>query len=265
MPTMNKLFLLLFGVLLLSSGCCDEKPLVSVPNNQRQLLIFIDKSQSTELQSEDNIQRVKQGLRKMLEAIVIKPGDLISIHLIHGETAGMPKDPPMAFNTPVPLDECKGKMSRDAAIDDFETAKRQFRKKVEDNVIEYLKLVPATAVVRETDMLSTLEVISDFFVKAAPGDEKTVMYVSDMVHSQPKPRDYDKLPPKNKSEAEQCAAQDWEWLKTQRDIDERVFEKLNVHVIFPEGKTEYTTNSEMRYYWSTLLKLINPDATVEFL
>lgn len=263
MPMMNK-FCLLLLLGSLSSGCCDEKPLVDVPDNQRHLLILIDKSQSTALESNANIQRVKSGLRTLLKSSVLKPGDRVSLHLIHGETAGMPKDLPMTFDAEIPLDKCKGKMSQEAAIDDFETAQRQFRKKVEDTVVAEMKRKPASTVALETDMLSTLEVISDFFAKAAPEDVKRVMYVSDMVHSQPKPRDYDKQPLTDKNEAEQCAWKDWPWAKTQHAINPKHFSGLNVQVWFPEGKTDKNTNAVMRHYWSELFRLVDSGINVEF-
>ena len=104
---------------------------------------------------------------------------------------------------------------------------------------------------------------SDFIKTGNPGEINSVVYISDMVHSKDVPRDYYKRPIKDLADAESCAQNDFVWLNSNRKIDVKEFDNLDIKVRFTGGGYENTQNEQMRYYWKALFNEINPTIKID--
>lgn len=253
MGKMNNQFTTLFFLMFLVACGTNFRKKTA----RHHFLIFIDKSQSVNSDPGKLSALVEAQLGPFLKKMVCDKGDRIEAHLVHGASVGNPAVVREEWMGEEPTEDGKGPNTYKDELADYETSLVKFRMGIQREVLAYIEQVATGDVTMETDLLGTVQVISEYLQSAAPGDSTVVWYISDMVHSQKEPRDYQVHPLKDRQEAEVCAAKDYDWLQLHLKINSKAFEQLKVHIIFPNGNYEKNQNAEMMYYWSALFHKIN--------
>lgn len=252
MRSMGKTFnLLTINILaLFIFGCNGEHK--SIPAKNHHLLVFIDKSASVAGNADGFSTQFAAHMDPILNQTVQTKGDRVAAYLIHGSTTGNAVVLEKVFKVNIPTKSGKGPETFKSEMDNFQNDLLRFRKQVGQELINYLEDKCTGEANRQTDALGSLEVISTFMNTVPKGDTCLVVYMSDMVHAQAQPRNYNARPLKDLPEAKTCAEQDFAWLQTNRKVDGSRFENLQVHIIFPSGNTQMTQNDKMMYYWEAL-------------
>jgi len=260
MEKMIKDWLALFSLLFLFAGCC-ECP-VTQPVN-RKMLIFIDKSKSAELSSAVYLSQIKEDLETILDTMARQAGDWVEIRLIHGGTIDGAKVFSEQFEVerPCACDKKPIEFTQDTAL--YAQKLSNFRQSVLDEVEAQILAQSDNSATLETDLLGTLAAATDFFNNAPPNAPKTLLYLSDMVHSQAAPRDYDLSPLKDKTDAEASAQQDWAWVQQQYGIRKGQLSNVRVCLWFPGELIAKTQTGEMKYYWKEMFRLADGSVRVE--
>lgn len=250
----------LFFLLFLFSGCC-ECPVIQAVN--RNTLIFIDKSKSAELSSPAYLSQIKENLETMLDTTIRQAGDRVEIRLIHGGTIDAAKVFSAQFAEELPC-EC-GKKSIEFTQDTtlYTQKLRNLRQSVLDEVEAQVLATSNNTATLETDLLGTLAAAADFFKNAPAAAPKTILYLSDMVHSQAAPRDYQLSPLKDKNDAEAAAQHDWMWVQQQYGIRQGQMTNARVYLWFPGELIAKTQTGEMKYYWKEMFRLVDASVRVE--
>jgi hypothetical protein len=228
----------------------------------RALLILIDKSASVQSGTPAEILTVKSKLKPVIEEAIRQAGDQILIKLIHGTSVGAESVLRDSFSQSVPCDQGQRPSAYKKEQNAYAQALAEFQEKILEKVVTQLKSTTQGAASNQTDLLGTLEVASEFFKQTTASAPKTIVYISDMVHSQPQPRDYFLKPLKSKAEADSCALLDWQWASKQRNIDARVFEGSKIHIWFPSTQMQLSQNEWIKYYWIDIFRHLNPGIQV---
>lgn len=250
----NLVLLFIFATFIFS--CTNCPPPQPLPISR--FMIYLDKSVSVNGKDVVLGTMVEQDLKPLLDSLVRSPGDYVEVRPVHGESIGAKLLGQHVWHTNPPIKSELGPSSYKTALEDYELSLKKHRQAILQEVLDYLQDSPSGDVIYETDLLGTLEITSDFFKQNQPNDLKTVLYISDMVHSTKEPRDYHVLPIKDLKEAERCAHTDFVWLNTNRKVEAKSFENLNLYIWFTGGDYEHTKNEQMKYYWNTLFKELNP-------
>jgi len=247
---------------LLATACGDNCKQENLPC--RKLLIFLDKSASVDGQDARVASMVDGDLNLLLDSLISRPGDMVEVHLIHGESIGSPYVLQKTLKEVLPCEDEMGPGAFQEALDGYQQRLKAYRRSIKTSISDYLREHSKEKVTNETDLLGTLEVISDFFPGQRQGEINTVLYISDMVHSKATPRDYYKNPTKGLAETEDCAKRDLVWLKANHKVDPKVFDNLKIKIWFTGADYGRTQNEQMKYYWTALFNELNTSARLEF-
>jgi len=224
----------------------------------------LDKSISVNGQDARMAAGLEAALNPFLESVISNPGDMVEAHLIHGQSIGAK----MLFQkTWLEQPPCEAEMGPDSYKQEKEAYQlrlKKYRSAILNDLLDCMHHKINESVVHETDILGTLEIISEFFSDKNASAPSTVLYISDMVHSQKAPRDYFKSPPKDRTESEACAKLDLAWLKTNRKVNSSKFDNLDIKVWFAGIDYAKTQNEQMQYYWSALFNDLNKSIKVTF-
>lgn len=106
---------------------------------------------------------------------------------------------------------------------------------------------------QHTDLLGTLEVISDIVAQADSGSSVRVIYLGDMRESMPGTRDFDTRPPSTRAEAEAWADADKATLLRTMKVDTAHFDRVEVRVLLGNLATKRGA-PEIRHYWERLFE-----------
>jgi hypothetical protein len=223
----------------------------------------LDKSVSVNGQDARLEARVEYALTPILYSKISNTNDYVEVHLIHGESIGAKALLQKTWEETPPCEATMGPDTYRQEEQDYNNRLKKFRNEIKSELLGQLNQQVIGAVVNETDMLGTLEVISDFINNSKPGEKNTVVFFSDMVHSKDEPRDYHEKPIIDLTEAEMCAKKDFEWLKTNHKVDPKAFDNLDLKIRFTAGEYDKTQNESMRYYWNALFREVNPLTRVD--
>lgn len=246
-------------------GCCCDCPVQ--PKPEHALLIFIDKSESVNLDNPVNMGKIRSLLAITIDSMIQLPGDQIEVRYIHGQTAGATIVLNEAIKDTIPC-------ACNKAPDDVENDNKKYNKNIErikgnlvDDIVASLeKSERSSAVSGNTDLLGTLQVASEFLSKAPDFKSKVVIYLSDMVHSVQsdgaQQRDYHANPLKDKVMAENAAKTDLAWAKSQYTLQPGAWDNTKVLLWFPSTSMDQTHNEQMKNYWKTLFAELNGSVKV---
>lgn len=256
---MEKMLKLLFFCLLLTAfyACEANKGSADLKiEHNRHLLVFIDKSQSVNDLPPAFSTLFEAQIGPILSKMIRTPGDKMEAYLIHGATVSNQKVLENVFKAMLPNKE-GGPQDQEDAANKYKSDLERFHKRTSQDIINILEDKSIGDATLETDVLGSLELISNFISSIPKEDTAMVVYMSDMVHSQAAPRDYYKKPIKDLQDANACATADYNWLQSQRKINSDAFRNLKIHIIFPSGNYDMSQNDKMMYYWQALLGKIN--------
>ncbi|HET6232209.1 MAG TPA: hypothetical protein VFE05_19200 [Longimicrobiaceae bacterium] len=224
-----------------SPGPCSRPP--------QQTLVFYDQSASSVVDP-----RTEALFRDTLEAVATSalqcPGDAVHGFPLHGNTRG--KVDRVDLLDTIQSADPTGKTKVAAAL-----AKTQYEQKIaslhEEASRQLLALgssLVAPGDKRHTDMLGSLEVLSDE-LKGDSASSARVYYLSDMRESMPAPgRDFDAHPPSTRAEAENWATADVARVM-EMSVDTTRFKNVHVRVLLGNLAAK-PHGPEIRAYWERL-------------
>lgn len=237
-------------LLLAAADCNGDRPACPWPS--QQTIVFVDQSASSE--EDSTTQRIfRETMGELLDSGLRCKGDAVRGFLVHEMTRGKvgrveivnPVDPPNTLNVPA-ITRAK-EMSKH----------RQQMDSLRGEGAARLTGLLTTNVDPEfrdhTDLLGTLEVISDELGKAGPADSVRVIYLSDMRESMPAPRrNFDRVRPASAPEAETWADADVAFLRGM-SVDTTRFRHVEVRVLLGNLANNEGL-PEIRRYWERLFR-----------
>lgn len=254
--------LLVLALCMQACGSDKSEAAIATPKTNNHLLVFIDKSGSvTQAQKKFSLQ-FGSLLTPLLKKMVRAKGDHVEAHLVHGNTVGNPIAFEDTFQDAFVSKEDEGPQTRNHKWKSFLDNLDRFRKKTGRSLQEILDDQNNGDANKTTDVLGSLEVISNYLEHVPQGDTVVVYYVSDMVHSLKEPRNYVAEPLRDLKEAESCAEKDYLWLLSHRKVNGTLFNHLEVQILFPSGNTDVNQNDKMFYYWDAMFKRVNEGVLV---
>ncbi|WP_337041609.1 hypothetical protein [Emticicia sp. 17c] len=242
--------------LLVSCGGSETKK----PDNQANspsihTLIFIDKTASVDVQKPFVEQKYKQALTSIIEENFRKSGDTFEIYYIHENTS---KARTLSLVCRTEMEDTEGVNATDleAIKTSYDLSIRKERNYVLQQSFNRLKTQNNDASNLETNITASIPVIAK--VAEIPGNVK-VYYLSDMVESVKKGRDFQIRPPKDDTEAE-------EWAKI--DADKLKNFQLNgpdISMILPFEPTSSSkeNNPTVTHYWQKLFESLGAMSVTE--
>jgi hypothetical protein len=242
----RSIFLALLPLLL---TCCGEAAKVPAYHT----LVLVDKSHS--VQAEKQTEGYKAKLAEIIRLQMNKPGDRFTLRFIHGNTAGVNDYFEALFDIEEPEYD-KGKQTQQRQRAQYENAVRRLKGDCLKAIDSAFTVANPTNTARNTDLWSTVEVLSHYFRAASPDDVKQVIYLSDMVESSRGDgrRDFHKAPPASREEATHFARQDADWMREHLDISPTHLQHLQVKMWTPGGAMAGNDFQQLRYYWEALFR-----------
>lgn len=238
--------------LLLTAARCVEDAPIACARAPMQTLLFVDQSASSV---------VDAATRKMYDDTVAAvlgtslgcKGDAVHGFLVHANTRGKVGRQDVVNVLSPPDVDGKPKLARLKAENQFEARSAAFMKTAQSRVPSIFDTPIEPALRRHTDMLGTLEVISDELADAENSSTVRIYFLGDMHESMPgNRRNFDARRPATVQEAEQWADEDMAIL-SQMKINRDRFKNAQIRVLLG-NLADKPGMPEVRRYWEKLFE-----------
>ncbi|WP_157621205.1 hypothetical protein [Salisaeta longa] len=255
--------LICLAAMLFVAGACNGTPDpehidVSTPGVQ-QVLVFVDASASA-----GNVSTLPSVYRDSLRAVIKKrltePRDRISIFPVHAKTTSKVGrwDMRNTVRRPKWSSFAQDRRSRKLM---YESKVQSFLKRAQEQAVRHARALYTDRNFEQwTDLWGTLQVISE---EAQPKKGPVrVYYFSDMFESVPgaKRRNFERVPPTNKAQAQRWAARDAERIKQQLSLQPSVLRNVKVRVL-PGPLAAKDHALAVKMYWMRLFEALGMQAT----
>lgn len=222
--------------------------------DSQYLVVFWDRSGST-LVADPTSTTLADSLRILVSETIQCPGNQVSGFLVHGRTRGKAHRVRKQNTLDLPITSGPiNKVKRDSLIYEMNV------KELGDEVWkEFESLVESTPLSRGaagwTDLLGTLEVLSEELAGATDHAVKRVYYFSDMFESMTGPgrRNFDHRPPRNAAEAREWARIDADFARQELIIEPDRFKDVHVRVL-ADRFANRSAADYVKMYWLTLFE-----------
>lgn len=255
---MNKSVSAPMVVLFLVWGCSllpkkEQKPAI-IPRNHA--IIFIDKTQSVDVNRAFVAQKYQQAIRDLVQENIRQRGDQLEIYFIHENTS---KARALSLTCQAELENTQNLSPTDqeAARTIFDMALKRQHALFLNQSLAKLNLRNEGISNQMTDIWASLPIIA----KAAAADAQVnVYYLSDMIESVRGAgrRDFHVRAPQDNAQAQ-------EWAETDaKKLQENSLNAAQIKIFLPFEATASTrqNNPTVTHYWQTLLQELGA-ATVE--
>jgi hypothetical protein len=243
--------------LVLLSGPCEKRVAACRPT---LTVVFVDQSASSVVDSATRAM-FQDTLSGLADNVVGCKGDAIHGFLVHAKTRGKVSRVDVVNTIQPPATEGKPKLSRAKEANKFRRDTSELAKDARERVRSLLDARVEPRFKSATDMLGTLEVISDEVASADSTATVRIYYLGDMYESMPAPRrNFDRQPPRSVAEAEQWADADTTVLNQMRITRER-FKNAEVRVLLGNLANK-PGMPHVRRYWERVFQNagFDPDA-----
>ncbi len=242
----------IFGVAILLSlflfnGCEDDE----LPAKKVQNLVFLDKSESVtnNAKTKEYVDKLKGIVKSEMKGF----DDRFTIRFVHGNTVGVNE----GFDVPINIPQPKlhgGARTQQEQMDEYNNSIGKLKDKCYEGIDSAFSKLNNTGTEMNTDLWSTLEVISRHYKNTKPEVEKQVIYISDMAESMNGNgrRDFDNVRIASKMEADSLAKVDAVWIKQNLDISEKSLDKVKIRIWTPSDGMGRNNFQNQRYYWESL-------------
>lgn len=249
----NYLYVIFLSIFALVGGCGSESTNTTGKERDfnKKTLLFVDKSKSAIENSQ--LDEYSQRLETIVRSCMNQNGDRFSICFVHANTGGVNYQLDKKFYIEN-LVLSGGGLDQVNQRDEYEGKIQKIKGECWDSVKRSLEQMNMNKTGLETDLWSTLEVISRNFSESKPGDEKTVIFISDMVESKKGlgRRDFHKQPIKSKMEAESFAKADADWISNNMKVSKEHLQGIQVKIWTPSDAMDNNHFQNLRYYWEAL-------------
>lgn len=232
---------ILFFVFIFIAACGDSEKQNKATAPNIHTLIFIDKTESVDVNKPFVAQKYQQALNSIIEQNINKAGDQLEVYYIHENTS---KARCLSLMSRTEMDDMNGMNATDqeAAKTSYELSIRKERDFILKQAVNKLNQQNNSASNLETNISASVPVIA----KAAEGQSTVkVYYFSDMVESVKAGRDFHIKSPKDNAEAE-------EWAKTDANkFKNYTLNGPDVTMILPFEPTSSSkeNNPTVTFYW----------------
>lgn len=238
--------LLTFSYFLFSCFSEDKKAVVTEGPNYT--LVFIDKTQSVNVNKAFVAQKYQQILSDLVEQNIHQKGDKLEVYFIHENTQ---KARALSLTCRTQVDDVShmNATDRESAQTTADLSLQRERMIFLKQLVTKLGIQNTGASQRQTDIWASLPVINK---AAETGAEVKVYYLSDMIESMkgPNRRDFHISPPQDNTQAENWAKADAKQMK------QYALNAAEIKIALPFEPTSSTkeNNPTVTHYWSTLLQ-----------
>jgi len=244
-PFFYCLFLTSYSLLL---GCSSENEKKPVTEGPTYTLVFMDKTQSVNVNKAFVAQKYQQILSDLVEQNIHQKGDKLEVYFIH-ENTQKARALSLTCRTQVEDISQMSATDREAAQTTADLTLQRERIIFLRQLIAKLGIQNVGTSQRQTDIWASLPVINK---AAETGAEVKVYYLSDMIESMKggNRRDFHSRPPQNNSEAESWAKSD------AKQMQQYALNAAEIKIALPFEPTSSTkeNNPTVTQYWSTLLQ-----------
>ncbi len=238
--------------LLLLLGCGSESASSEEAPPSTHTLVFIDQSVSTGAHPEARALFL-DSLAHIVDQRMRTAGDRISLFYVHEQTLSKAHHVDIQNDIPPPDDK---QFQAEQALAQAEHKKKteQFITQTTRRLQEALRSAPFSSSFSEwTDLWGTLGVAG---TTLSPNTDRHVLYYfSDMFESMPGPhrRNFDRSPPRSRSQAEQWARTDAAALDSLMVLNRTRLQDTRVRVLLGTLATKDHAQS-VKFYWRTLFQ-----------
>ena len=235
---------LLCASLWLTLSCASEKQ-AKTPDPTYTLL-FIDKTRSVNVDNAFVAEKYEKVINRIIDENIHQKGDRLDVYFIHENTSKA-----RALNVTVrsEMDDVSAASptDREAAETEFTMLLDREKSGIQKRVMQQLSTQNTGASNQRTDIWASLPVLE----KAnKTGLRVKAYYLSDMIESVPGPnrRDFQKLPPKGNTEAD-------EWAKTDaKQLSRYAIGSPDITMVLPfaPNASAKENNPTITQYWQTL-------------
>jgi hypothetical protein len=237
-----------FLVLLAAAECPPRKDPCERPD--QHTIVFVDQSASSVADSATTAM-FRDTLKALIDTKLQSCGDAIHGFLVHGNTRGKVDRVDVVNRVPVDTADMSS-IDKAKAISRHRQALAALREEGEARLTALLTANVPPHLKRQTDLLGTLEVVSDVMRQADSGSVARVYYLGDMHESMAPPRrSFDAQLPADADEARAWADADTALLRGM-SIDRKHLEHVEVRVLLGSLAHKPGT-AEVRSYWERLL------------
>lgn len=237
--------------LLLAAASCHPKEPGPCERPAQQTIVFYDQSASSVADSA-TLGVFRDTMNALLRGGLECHGDAVRGFLVHARTRSKAERVDVVNGVPPLGDTLRmSTLVRSQAVLDHNQRMDSLRTYGAARLASLLAASVSPEYKRHTDLLGTLEVISDEAAKADSGSTIRVVYLGDMHESMPPPRrDFDRRPPATAAEAEAWADADTVVLHDLR-LDRERLSRVEVRVLLGNLALKPAA-PEIRRYWERL-------------
>lgn len=242
---------------LFFASCTSEKEKQPVTDDPVYTLVFMDKTQSVNVNKAFVAQKYQQILTDLVEQNIRQKGDKLEVYFIHENTQ---KAKALSLTCRTEIDDVShmNATDREAAETTADLAIQRERMVFLKQLIAKLGIQNVGASQRQTDIWASLPVINK---AAESGAEVKVYYLSDMIESMKgaNRRDFHNTPPQDNAQAETWAKED------AKQMQQYGLSAAEVKIALPFEPTSSTkeNNPTVTTYWTTLLQELGAGSVEE--
>lgn len=229
-------------------GCSSENEKKPVTEGPIYTLVFMDKTQSVNVNKAFVTQKYQQILTDLVEQNIHQKGDKLEVYFIHENTQ---KARALSLTCRTEIEDLShmNATDREAAETTASLGVQRERMIFLKQLLAKLNVQNVGASQRQTDIWASLPVITK---AAETGAEVRVYYLSDMIESMrgTNRRDFHSNPPKDNNQAD-------EWAKSDaKQMQQYALSAAAVKIALPFEPTSSTkeNNPTVTQYWNTLLQ-----------
>ena len=248
---------LLLTVCIFFFSCFSEEKKAAVTAGPIYTLVFMDKTQSVNVNKAFVAQKYQQILSDLVEQNIRQKGDKIEIYFIH-ENTQKARALSITSRTEVEDVSAMNATDREAAETTAGLMLERERMVILKQVMSKLAIQNVGTSQRHTDIWASLPVIAK---AAESGAEVKVYFLSDMIESMrgANRRDFHVTPPQNNAQADT-------WAKTDaKQLQQYALNASEIKIALPFEPTSSTqeNNPTVTQYWSTLLQELGAGSVEE--
>jgi hypothetical protein len=220
-------------------ACQPPKETIETVRNTSSVL-FIDKSNSLNYDQQFVKTKYEKALDLLIQQNINTKGDILDVYFIHENT---PKGKVMSLQCRIEKPETAGMNPTD-----IEAKNMGYQLDIKKERALMFNAIKNQIATKNTSVSNKYTDVWGSLIPLASGAYQNAYYFSDMKHSMPRGRDFEKASPKSATEAEQWAAEDQKVLGKQLDGT-----TIAIYLPYPPTAASTVNNPHIGSYWQKAL------------